>query len=229
MEQPPKKSTARELTETAIEAGAGIVPVAGAPIAAALALAMGWAYNRRWQQWFEDLAEAVNELQVRTDGLSFDELAEDEAFVDAVVQASRAAQATHQEEKLIALRNGVLNSLAPDAADVDTQARFFRLVEQFTAAHLRLLVFMHDPAEAFDVQGLERPQMIGGRGMLLERAMPEFRGRQAWYELLHGDLAAARLISSGGMSTLLSSGGIYQSSTTPLGEEFLRFVSAPRP
>jgi hypothetical protein len=66
-------------------------------------------------------------------------------FVDAVVNATRAAQATHQSEKLDALRNGVLHSLDEDAPTLDEQARFFRLVEQLTPAHLRMLRFLNDP------------------------------------------------------------------------------------
>jgi hypothetical protein len=114
---------------------------------------MGWTYERRMAAWLEDLAESVAALEERTDGLSFEKLAEDEGFVDAVVAATRAAQATHAQEKLDALRNGVLNTLGPDAPSLDEQARFFRLVEQFTPAHLRLLAFLDDPGPVFDPAG----------------------------------------------------------------------------
>lgn len=229
MEQSPRKSAGREIAEKVTEGIVGAVPVAGSPLAALFGLAIGWSYNRRVQEWLDDLAEAVCELQGRTDGMSFEKLAEDDVFVDAVVNASRAAQATHQQEKLEALRNGVLNSLAANAPTVDEQARFFRLVDQFTAAHLRMLTFMHDPGKVFDDRGEQRPQlMMGGRSHVLEQALPEFRGQREWYDLLHADLAAASLVSTGGLHVMMSGGGIYQPATTPLGGAFLRFVSAPR-
>src|SRR5690349_19392784 len=115
MEQPPEKSTARELTEQAIAAGAGMVPVVGSPVAVAFAVAMGWTYNKRMRQWLEELAHAVSELQQRDEMPTFEELADSDVFADAVVNATRAAQATHRAEKLSALKNGVLNSLAPNA------------------------------------------------------------------------------------------------------------------
>lgn len=205
-----------------------MVPIAGGPLAAALALAMGWSYNRRMTQWLERLAEAVTELQDATDGLTFEDLAENEDFTDAVVNASRAAQATHQQVKLDALRNGVLHSLLDNAVDTDTQARFFRLVEQFTAGHLRLLVFMDDPGRPFDDRGEPRPQSMGGRGHVLEKAMPEFAGRRDWYDLLHSDLAGAHLINSGGLQTTMSTSGLYEPTTTALGQDFLRFIAPPR-
>jgi hypothetical protein len=153
--------------------------------------AVGRAHNRRMQTWLESLADAVNDMQTREDG------AEDERFIDAVVSATRAAQATHDEDKLTALRNGVLNTLGPKAPPTeDEQLRFFRFVEQFSPAHLRLLDFLHDPGAFFDRAGITRPNYsMGGRSTLLEDGMPELRGQRDWYDLLFGDLSTAGLTS----------------------------------
>lgn len=229
MEMPPKKSTGREAVENVVVGAAGMVPVAGNPLAVALAVAMGWTYNRRMTKWMEDLAEAVTELQERTDGLSFDELTQDEAFVDAVVAATRAAQATHAAEKLEALRNGVLNALGPDAPSLDEQARFFRLVDQFTSAHLRLLALLDDPGTVLDAEGIQRPEfgMSGSRSALVER-LPEFAGRRDWYDLLDRDLGAASLTNGSGLHTMMTSAGLWQSATSALGKRFLAFIRDPR-
>ncbi len=206
-----------------------MIPVAGNPLAVALAVAMGWTYNRRLTQWMEDLAEAVTELQERTIGLSLEELAEDDAFADAVIAATRAAQATHIEEKLEALRNGVLNTLGPDAPTLDEQARFFRLIDQFTPAHLRLLAFLNDPAAIFDAAGLPRPDLMsGGRGHLLEEGMPEFKGRRDWYDLLDRDLAAASLTNHGGLHVIQTGASLWNPATSDLGRRFLAFITDPR-
>jgi hypothetical protein len=204
-----------------------MVPVVGSPLAVAFAMAMGWSYNRRMHDWLESLAEAVEELQERTEGLSFEDLAGDEVFTDAVVNASRAAQATHDQEKLRALRNGVLNSLGPQAPVVDEQHRFFRLVEQFTAGHLRLLGFLDDPEGTLNRAGVKPPNVaMGGRGSVLEH-LPEFKGQRDWYDLLMGDLAAAGLHNGSGLHVMMSGSGVYQSSTSALGKRFLRFISDP--
>jgi hypothetical protein len=229
VDKPPKKSTSRELVERTVEGAAGMIPVAGNPLAVALAVAMGWTYNRRLTQWMEDLAEAVTELQERTIGLSLEELAEDDAFADAVIAATRAAQATHIEEKLEALRNGVLNTLGPDAPTLDEQARFFRLIDQFTPAHLRLLAFLNDPAAIFDAAGLPRPDLMsGGRGHLLEEGMPEFKGRRDWYDLLDRDLAAASLTNHGGLHVIQTGASLWNPATSDLGRRFLAFITDPR-
>ena len=179
---------------------------------------MGWTYNRRMTAWLDELAKAVTELQERTDGLPFDDLAQDEGFVDAVIAATRAAQATHADDKLEALRNGVLNSLGPDAPSLDEQARFFRLVEQFTAAHLRLLAFLDDPGAFFDAAAIARPNMYaGGRANLL-RHLPDFAAGGDWLDLLAGDLSAAILTGHGGLNVMQTGASLWESATSPLGK-----------
>lgn len=226
MEKPPAKSTAREVTETAVESAVGMVPIVGSPLARSFAIAMGWTYNRRMQQWLEDLADEVSKLQARTEGLAFDDLANDEVFVDAVVNATRAAQATHQDEKLEALRNGVLHSLGADSPTIDEQSRFFRLVEQFTPAHMRLLAFLHDPGAIFDEAGIARPNLtMGGRSQLLEQALSEFKGRRDWYDLLTLDVTAAQLTNGGDLHVTQTGGSLWEPATSALGERFLKFIS----
>lgn len=50
VDEMPKKSTTRAIVEQSIVAGAGLVPIAGSPLAVAFAVAMGWSYNKRMRQ-----------------------------------------------------------------------------------------------------------------------------------------------------------------------------------
>ncbi len=224
MDKPPSKSTAREVTEAAIVGGVGAVPVAGSPLAAAFALALGWSYNRRMTAWLEDLAEAVDELQQQGTA-TLEDLVDDDVFLDAVALATRAAQATHQQEKLEALRNAVLHSVGPDAPDVDEQARFFRYVADFTPSHLRLLLFLDDPGTFYDAAGVARPDVyMGGRSYLLDQ-LAEFSAGRDWYDMLHSDLTASGL-TNGTLHAVQTGASLWQSATSALGKRFLAFVSA---
>jgi ribosomal protein L17 len=108
------------------------VPVAGGALAVAFVSAVSWQLNQRRPEWLSELAEAVEDLRERIGDASFEALAENSLFVDAVVTTTRAIDHTHQEEKIAALRNAVLNSVAPNAPDADMQAMFLNLVERFT-------------------------------------------------------------------------------------------------
>jgi hypothetical protein len=226
VQPPPTKSTTRNIVETAAAAGVSAVPFIGGSIAVVLATAMGAAYNKRMQVWFEDLAQAVDELQNTVEGWPpIDELGENDVFLDAVAQAAQAARATHQAEKLRALRNGVLNSLGPDAPAVDEQSRFCRLLDQFTAAQLRLLTFLHDPMAAFDAAGLERPRAIMGSRSSIIGARPDFQGHPAgWIDLIAADLTSASLTTHGGLHTVQTGDSLWLSATSPLSFRFLTFV-----
>ena len=180
VEQPPSKAKSRELVETAAEGAIGSLPLVGSALAAAFTYAVGFGFNKRQQEWFESVADELNELRERGSLPPIDELAEDPAFLDAVVHATRAAQATHQAEKLEALKHGVARSVGDDAPNVDEQRRFFRLVDEFSPAHLRMLSFLRDPRATLLAAGVQ-PQayMMGGKSTLLEE-LPEFRKRREW-------------------------------------------------
>ena len=222
----PSKGAARELVETAADAGLGMVPLVGSALAAAFTYAVGYGFNKRQQEWFESLAEELN--QMRASGLApdFDELADDPVFLDAVVHATRAAQASHQAEKLEALRNGIANSFGDDAPDVDEQRRFFRLVDQFSPAHLRLLGFLTNPREALIAAAIHTDSyMMGSKSTLLEM-LPEFANRREWYDLLAKDLSDAGLAHAN-LHTGMTESGMFGDSTTSLGKRFVSFISGP--
>lgn len=206
--------------EKVTEAAVSTIPFVGGPLAVVFATAVGWSISKRTEDWLAGLADEVERL-----GLVVEDLAPQPAFVDAVVTATRAAQATHQQEKLDALRNGVLHSIGPDAPALDEQARFFRLVEQFTAGHLQLLAFLDDPAGLFDRLDVPRPQMGMGSRAQLAVHLPGFQGRPEWVALLFSDVSVAQLTNSGPLGTTMTGDGLWQQVTTPLGRRFLAFIA----
>jgi hypothetical protein len=74
--------------------------------------------ERRRLKWMTDVAESIYELQENSE-INIESLKENQAFISIVMQTSQIAQRNHQEEKLIALRNAVLNT----AKGIDIAAR----------------------------------------------------------------------------------------------------------
>jgi hypothetical protein len=182
---------------------------------------MGHMYGQRLYSWLDELAAVVSELEMR-ESMTAEEIFAVPEFATAVVAASRAAQATHDKDKIAALRNGLRHTLGPDAPAVDEQARFFRLVDEYTATHLRVLGYLRDPPAAFE--GRPRPNIIAGaRSDVLVHALPEFDGREDWLGLIVGDLVSAQLVK-GPLSGMVSEAGLYAEMTTALGVRFLDFI-----
>jgi hypothetical protein len=226
---PPSRSTSREITEKAIEAGLSMIPIAGNPAAIAFAYAVGRGYNRRLEAWLTQLGEAVEDLINQVEDLDLDALAENEEFLDAVATATRAAERTHQDVKIEALRNAVLNAALPTAPDTDTQMMFLRWVDEFTGSHLRLLTVLNDPPRWFGHRNLERPDVYAGfRIEMVERALPELVGRREFCEQLLRDLNSAGMTIISSLFGPQTGASLMDSTTTEVAKRFIAFISDPR-
>ena len=223
---PPGKSTGREIVERAVEAGLGSIPVVGAALAVTFVTALGWRLEQRREEWFIGLAEAIDELRERVDDFGFETLADNVLFVDAVVTATRTVEHTHQEEKISALRNAVLNSVAPEAPDADTQAIFLNFVDRFTPSHLRLVTLWDDPLAWFSLHGLTPPDggFIGSRMATVEAGLPEMRGRKDFYLLIASELGSVGMLTAN-LSGSVSPTALMDRLTTDFGRQFVRFIS----
>jgi hypothetical protein len=226
--RPPRKSRSREIVERAAEAGAGSVPVVGAAFAVALVTALNWKLSERRDDWLEDLAGKVEDLRGRLDGFSVEALAESPLFVDAVVTAARTVEHTHQQEKLDALLNAVLNSALPGAPDADMQAILLGLVDRLTASHLRFLTMWDDPPTWFASRGLTPPQAgtMASRTQTVEDGLPEMRDRKDFYLHIAYELNSAGLMTASVMGNV-SGTALMDRLTSGLGRQLVEFISPP--
>lgn len=227
---PPSRSTGREIVERVTEAALGSVPLVGNALAVTFVTAFGWRLEERREKWFTQLAEGVEELRLRVDGLNLEDLADNDLFVDAVVNATRTVEHTHQAEKIDALRNAVLNSVAPDAPDADTQTIIMNLIDRFTPSHLRLATLWDDPPGWFASHGIPQPQaaFITSRTVTVEAGLPEMQGRQDFYLLVANELSSAGLLTVATLKGNVQPPSLMSRLTTDFGRQFVRFISPPR-
>jgi hypothetical protein len=221
---PPSKSTGRELVERVAEAALGSVPMVGNALAVTFVTAIGWRLEERRDKWFIELAEGVEKLRERVGDL--EALTDNDLFVDAVVTATRTVEHTHQAEKIAALRNAVLNSVAPDAPDADTQAIILDLIDRFTPSHLRLVTLWDDPPAWFASHGIPQPQaaFATSRTVTVEAGLPEMRGRKDFYMLLASELSSAGMLTAN-LTGMVQPPSLMSRLTTDFGRQFVRFIS----
>lgn len=225
MPTPPSKSDARELVEATAAGAIGSVPAVGGVAAGLFTFLVTFGYNRRQQEWMDEISADVQHL-LDEHGVTMEDLVQDEAFLDAVVDATRVAAATSQREKWAWLRNGLRSVLADQDQDLDEQHRFFRLVDEFTIAHVRVLTYVRDPAGSLTAQGLEIPTgATTPRGQLMR--LPEFaQQREDWLALLEADLVRSGLMKELGGKVMVSANGALSPRLTGLGKRFLRFIES---
>lgn len=144
------------------------------------------------------------------------------------MHASNLALRNHQEEKLAALRNAIVNSALPNAPDESLQQIFLNLVDTFTVWHLALLKLFQGPEKWAEENNHKFPNLsAGGLSTIVESAFPQLRGQRAFYDIVWRDLYSSGLVTTDGLHVTMSGHGLMQKRTTEMGDKFLKFISKP--
>lgn len=227
-----------ELVDAALTATTG-VPGLGDALSTYLGGLFPSIKERRADAWLGHLRSAVNWLLRHA--LTIDDIRDNDQFHDIVCEATEAARRTHLEEKRQALRNAIVNAPLPGAPSQVKQHMFVRLVDELDVHHLLLLGLMAEPAEFLKARGLPLPgpandhyterdaltQHKSPRSLLsivnnvLRDVLPEDLDDLAMQDLMRRGLVVPK--------TTFSTLCVGSSLASPLGREFISFISAPVP
>lgn len=224
--------TGKTATDIAREVGRAIVsaiPAAGGPLQVAFENIFSSPIEKRKEAWLNQLADVINEVQKRVGEITPEKLAENDAFVTVVMQASQVAIRNHQQEKLEALRNAVLNAALPNPPHEDEQMIFLRLIDQLTPWHLRILSVLDDPIKWMERNNIHNPGWgMGGASTVLEYCFPHLQGQRETYDQIVLDLQGQGMLGQGQfLHVMMTGGGMVASRTTDRGQRFIRFISEP--
>jgi hypothetical protein len=173
---------------------------------------------KRLDKWMIEVQKSLAQLQAS--GLRTEDLADNDAFITTVLQASHVAIRSHQQAKLDALKNAILNSALGRAPDEDMQQMFIGYLDSVTESHLLLLIRFKDQPKGTTIHSHD------GKLGPTERDFPQFAGKQDFIRQIARELRDKGLLQ---WDAVLSSGKIIQEAgyTTPLGNEFIQFISTP--
>ena len=218
--EPFPQPSAIDHVDAAARTLVSLVPAFGGPAIRLLDLVLAPPYQRRRANWFNQLAARLDRLEQAVEGLTVESLRDDEDFITAVNSATLIALRNHNEEKLTALQNAVVNVALRTESDPELQSVFLSLVDYLTPSHMRLLRFFQDtrvfPESSRLSPGLTTRDVVLG----LFPDMPP-----AAYDLLCRDLENRGLISLPRPPGL----GVTDERTTELGDRFLRFINEQQP
>lgn len=229
MDRPPKSKSVGDVAHEVGRAIVSAVPGAGGPLQVAFENIFSSPIEKRKQAWLEQLAEVVTEIQKRVKEITPEKLARNETFVTVAMQASQVAVRNHQQAKLEALRNAVLNSALPNPPQEDEQMIFLRLIDQLTPWHLRVLSLLNNPVEWMERNKVAYPGWgMGGVSTVIEHCLPDLRGQRDTYDQIVRDLQGEGLVGQGQFTHLTMTGsGMVESRTTDRGKRFIKFITAP--
>ena len=222
--EPEFEDQSRDMAKIAISA----IPVVGGAGAALLEAVFKSPLEQRKNRWLDSLADAIRELQDKVEELDFERLRDDETFVTVATQASQIALRNHQQEKLDALRNAVLNSRLPNSPGEDTQLIFLELIDRLTPSHMRILALLDDPQSHTEERGISYDDLLAGSvRQLIEDVFPELAGQGDFYNQVVRDLHAAGLSGVEGVGGNISGSSMLARRTTEWGQRFIQFISEP--
>ena len=214
------KTEAKDYAYAILKGGIASIPVAGDVAAELLTLIVASPLDRRKDEWIDSIAQGLVDLQEQIDGFRLEDLAEKEVFITTMMKASHTSMRNHQNEKLEALRNAVLNSVLPNAPDEDLQQIFVTLVDDLTTWHLRILKLFENP-RAF----------VGEKAYSLQEELlldvyPELKGRKDFFDKICADLGTYGLAGIS-LRTKMTPYGVLSPRTSTIGKQFIRFISTP--
>lgn len=229
MDKLPTKKSAGDVAREVGRAIVSAVPAAGGPLQVAFENIFASPIEKRKEAWLEQLAEVVTEIQERVKDLTPEKLAGNEAFITVAMQASQIAIRNHQQAKLEALRNAVLNSALPNPPQEDEQMIFVRLIDQLTPWHLRVLSLLNNPRLWMERNGVAYPGWgVGGVSTVVEHCLPDLRGQRDTYDQIVRDLQVEGLLGQGQfLHGTMTGGGMVESRTTDRGKRYIKFITAP--
>jgi hypothetical protein len=222
------EGNAKDAAHLIIKAGLSAVPFVGGPLAEFFAAIINPPLQKRREKWVESIAEGLQMLQEKMENFKLESLSQNEAFITTAMHASNIAIRNHQEEKLEALRNAVLNSALPNAPEDDLQAMFLGFIDDFSPGHLRILKLFDDPRGWFKVNNVKPPEVsMGAPRILVSVAYPDLQ--RDFYDQFVTDLYARGLsgLDSSGLHTMTNADSVFTPRTTTLGQAFLKFISKP--
>jgi hypothetical protein len=93
--------------------------------------------SKRKDVWARELSEKVQGLL--DNGLSVEDLQNNEKFIDVVFQTTQIAIKTSQKQKIDALKNAVVNTALDESYDASIIQIFLNLIDELTPLHFNLL------------------------------------------------------------------------------------------
>jgi hypothetical protein len=227
MKNPPSEKSVGDAAHEISKAVLSTVPAAGGPLVALFENIFTAPLNKRRQKWLEELAGVITDIQEKLNSVTPEQLSQNEMFITAALQASQIAIRNHKVEKIEALRNALFNSVQPMAPSEDKQLMFFKLIDDLTPWHLRLLGLLNNPSKWMQKNNIKNPGWnMGGVSTVIEYCLPDLRGAREFYDQLVRDLQTGGLVHQGSfLNTTMSGGGMLAAHTSEMGKEFISFIT----
>jgi hypothetical protein len=184
---------------------------------------------KRQQEWMEAVAIRLVELEKTVEGFKIENLRSNDNFLSTVIYATALAVRNHQEEKMCALQNAVVNVALNIPIEQDLEHMFLNFIDELTPSHLKVLKYFENPIEWLKIKGITLPNYTaGGASTIFDTAFPEIAMIPDFAKQIVNDLSSRGLADDWeSMHIMVSYSAMVAPRITPWGKKFLNFISSP--
>jgi hypothetical protein len=185
--------------------------------------------SKRQAEWMESIAKKLEELEKQVEGFKIENLSSNENFISTVFYATTLNIHNHQEEKIKALENAVLNTALTINIEEDLQYIFLNFIDELTTTHLSVLKYFENPEKWLKKMSIAIPNFsFGSQRHIFYIAFPNLAKNQEFARRVVSDLADRGLSQGWEHLGVGVSGSIMlDPRITPLGRQFLTFITSP--
>ena len=219
------KTSVGDVAHSLVKGGLGTIPVIGSLATEIFSLIVTPPLEKRRAAWMNEIADKLKGLEEKN-VVNFDELSNNEQFIDVVLQATTLAIKTSEREKIKAFQNAVLNTASGESPDQTVSQIFLNQLDSFTTWHIKILKFIDSPRLWFQKANRTPPSyMAGSISAVIKDAFPELKTQDDLLEIIWNDLRTAGFHRTSDIKTTMTGDGTLSERTTQLGKQFLEFIT----
>lgn len=220
------KNTHEDYAHSVVNAAVSSIPVLGSAASEIFNMVIVTPLEKRKEKWMLKIAESLDELQDKVDGFDVHKLCENELFISVLNRASQLALSNHQEEKIFALKNAVMNTALSIPIDENEEMMFLNLIDSITPWHIRFICFIenyHKKYESYDTQltnGVVDPYEI------LFETYPKLKDNREFVTIIVKDLYKKDIFTDEHMILAADQKLILE--LTEYGKHFFSYIKEPK-
>jgi len=135
------ESSVGDYAHAGVRAGLSIAPFVGGPLVEFFTMVIAPPLEKRRDEWLIEIFTCLKKIEKEIEEFKIENLKKNENFISTLFYATQIAMRTHQQVKLEALKNAVINSILTPTVDENLQLIYLNLVDRYTPWHLKLLQF----------------------------------------------------------------------------------------
>jgi len=219
------KEKSKIIVHSLTKGALGTIPVIGSLAAEVFGLLVTPPLDKRRAEWMNEVAQKLKDLEIKQQ-INFEELQQNDQFIDVVLQATTYALKTSEKEKIKAFQNAIMNTAVGEAPNETISQIFLNQLDSFTIWHIKILKFIDDPRLWFQKANRTPTKFItGSLSNVLFDAFPELKQQNEMVNVIWNNLRNAGLHSTGDLNAIMTGDGTLSGRTTSLGKKFLDFIS----